>query len=177
MTTTVERNATARQRLLVVTGMLLEALHEPTAEAVLGTLKPADMRPGGARVPGTAYELDAPLAVQVMAALLARRGGHADALLAALAAADVAARYAVLKGTEPPRLASLYPFCTADTAASGSETLETALKRLYVAADRIFTLTQMRRIDAQCFEWKEHPEVLDTTPVQQFVARWVRNTP
>jgi hypothetical protein len=177
MTTIADRNAVARGRMLVVTGMLLEALHEPGAEAVLATLKPADMRPGGARVPGTSYELEAPLAAQVMQSLLARRGGHADALLAALAEADIAGRFAVLKGTEPPRLASLYPFCTADTAAAGAETLETAIKRLYVAANRIFTLTQMRRIDAQCFEWKEHPQTLDAMPVQQFVARWVRNTP
>jgi hypothetical protein len=177
MTAITDRNAAARQRLLVVTGMLLEALYEPGAAQVLATLKPADMRPGGARVPGTSYELDAPLAVRVMQALLARRGGSADALLSALAEADIEARYAVLKGAEPPRLDSLYRFCTAETAAAGSETLEGALKRLYVAADRLFTLTQMRRIDAQCFEWKEHPKTLDATPVQQFIARWVRNTP
>jgi hypothetical protein len=175
--TSTERDAAARQRLLVVTGMLLEALHEPTAVPVLATLKPADMRPGGARVPGTSYELDAPLAAQVMRALLARRGGHADALLTALAEADIAGRYATIKGTEPPRLTSLYRYCTADTAATGSETLEAALRRLYVAAQRLFTLTQMRRIDAQCFAWKEHPDTLDATPVQQFVARWARNTP
>jgi hypothetical protein len=35
----------------------------------------------------------------------------------------------------------------------------------------------MRRIDALCVEWKQHPELLDGTPIQQFVARWVRNTP
>ena len=177
MATIAERNVAARGRLLVVTAMMLEALHEPSAEAVLSMLKPADMRPGGARVPGTSYELDAPLATQVMQALLARRNGHADALLAALAEADIAGRFAVLKGTEPPRLASLYAFCTADTTAAGAESLETALKRLYQAANQIFTLTQMRRIDAQVFQWKEDPQRLDAMPVQQFVARWVRNTP
>jgi len=164
-----------RQRLLVVTGMVLEALYEPTAVPVLATLKPADMRPGGARVPGTSYELEAPQATRVMRELLALRGARADTLLAALAEADMAARYAVLAGKEPPRLVDLYRYCTADMAAPGSEALEPALKRLYGAADRLFTLTQMRRIDALCFEWKEHPETLDAMPVQQFIARWVRN--
>jgi 2-methylcitrate dehydratase len=172
-----EASAAARQRLLVVTGMLLEALYEQTAEAVLATLKPADMRPGGARVPGTSYELEPQQATRVMCELLALRGGKADTLVAALAEADVAARFAVLTGKEPPQLAALYPYCTARTAAEGSESLETALKRLYVAANRIFTITQMRRIDELCFQWKKQPELLDAMPVQQFVARWVRNTP
>jgi hypothetical protein len=172
-----EANAAARQRLLVVTGMLLEALYEPAAETVLATLKPADMRPGGARVPGTSYELEAAQATQVMCALLAMRNGKADALLAALAEADIAARMAVLTGRDPPQLAALYPYCTPKTAAAGSESLETALKRLYVAASKLFTLTQMRRIDELCFRWQQQPELLDEMPVQQFVARWVRNTP
>ena len=177
MTKKTEANAAARQRLLVVTGMLLEAMHERTVEPVLATLQPADMRPGGARVPGTSYELEAQQATRVMCGLLALRGAQADTLLAALAEADIAARLAVLTGKDPPRLAALYPYCTAKTAAEGSESLETALKRLYVAANRIFTVTQMRRIDELCFQWKQQPELLDAMPVQQFVARWVRNTP
>jgi hypothetical protein len=168
-------NAMPRRHLLDVTAMLLEAMPETGAVAVLATLKPADMRPGGARVPGTSYELDAAQATRVMRELLAVRGARADALLAALAEADIAARRAMLAGTEPPRLASLYPHCQVDGV--GEQSFEAALKRLYQAADRIFTLTQMRRIDAQCFEWKERPELLDVVPVQQFVARWVRNTP
>jgi hypothetical protein len=177
MTTNAERNATARQRLLVVTGTLLEALYEPTAVPVLATLKPADMRPGGARVPGTSYELEAPQATRVMRELLALRGARADKLLVALAEADIAARFAALAGKEPPRLAALYPYCTAESAAPAAASLESALKHLYVAAERLFTLTQMRRIDALCFEWKEQPESLDAMPVQLFIARWVRNTP
>lgn len=172
-----EAGVAARQRLLVVTGMLLEALHEPAAAKVLATMKPADMRPGGARVPGTSYELEPQQATRVMAALLAQRNGKADTLLAALAEADVAARMALLSGKRPPRLAALYPYCTPKTAAEGSESLEAALKRLYVAAQKLFSLTQMRRIDELCCQWKEQPELLDEMPVQQFVARWVRNTP
>jgi hypothetical protein len=176
MTAKPDPNATARQRLLVVTAAMLEALYDQSAVPVLATLKPADMRPGGARVPGTSYELEVPNATRVMRELLALRGARADILVERLAEADSVARYAVLAGLEPPRLAELYPHCTPDTAAAGSEALEPALKRLYIAAERIFTLTQLRRIDAQVFEWKEHPALLDTMPVQQFVARWVRNT-
>lgn len=172
-----EADATARQRLLVVTAQLLEALYEPSAATVLATLKPADMRPGGARVPGTSYELEATKATLVMGALLAQRGGKADALLAAIAAADITARAAVVSGKEPPLLSALYPYCTDKTAAEGSDTHEGALKRLYVAAHRLFTLTQMRRIDELVYQWKQQPERLDAMPVQQFVARWVRNTP
>ncbi|MEJ0099868.1 MAG: hypothetical protein WDO12_09050 [Pseudomonadota bacterium] len=171
-----DTNAVGRQRLLAVTSALLEALYEPAAVPVLGKLKPADMRPGGARVPGTSYELEGPRAAQLMRELLVLRGAAADVLLARIAEADMAARYAVLSGKEPPRLASLYVYCTAGVAGLPDEAFELALKRLYVAAERIFTLTQMRRIDAQCFEWKEHPEILDAMPVQQFIARWVRNT-
>jgi hypothetical protein len=175
--TGAEANAIARQRLLVVTAQLLEALYEPAATQVLATVKPADMRPGGARVPGTSYELEAAQATQVMCALLALRGGQADALLAAIAEADITARLAVLTGKEPPLLAVLYPYCNAKTAAEGSDSHESALKRLYVAASRIFTVTQMRRIDELVYQWKQQPERLDAVPVQQFVARWVRNTP
>jgi hypothetical protein len=177
MANSAEQNAAARQRLLVVTAMMLESLYDRTAVQVLATLKPADMRSGGARVPGTSYELDATVAERAMRELLALAGGHADALLAALARADVAARFAALTGKSPPVLADLYAHCTAEVAAAGSESLPAALRRLYVAAERLFTLTQMRRIDQQCHDWSAQPESLDAMPVQQFVARWVRNTP
>lgn len=170
-------NAGPRQRLLVVTAQLLESIYDPGAVPVLATLKPADMRSGGARVPGTAYELEAATATRAMRELLALAGGRADALLDQLAQADVAARLAALTGRDPPTLAVLYPFCTPDVAAEGSDSLPTALRRLYLAAERIFTLTQMRRIDALCHEWSQRPQSIDATPVQQYVARWVRNTP
>lgn len=169
--------ALPRQRLLVVIAMMLEALYERTAVQVLSTLKPQDMRSGGARVPGTSYELPAATATRAMQGLLALGGGRADALLGALAEADIAARFAVLTGKPPPQVSSLYPHCTPDIAAAGSEDLPGALRRLYLAAERIFTLTHMRRIDQQCFAWSERPGSLDEMPVQQFVARFVRNAP
>jgi hypothetical protein len=171
-----EQTALARQRLLVTVAMMLEALYEQTAVQVLATLRPADMRPGGARVPGTSYELAAATATRAMQQLLALAGGRADALLAALAEADIEARMASLAGRAPPEVASLYAHC-ADIAAAGSETLESAMRRLYLAAERIFTLTHMRRIDEQFHQWSADPAGIDRTPVQRFVARFIRNAP
>jgi hypothetical protein len=171
-----EETALARQRLLVTLAMMLEALYEQTAVQVLATLKPSHMRPGGARVPGTSYELPADTAARAMQQLLALAGGRADALLAALAEADMEARMASLAGRAPPELGTLYRHC-AEIAAAGSETLEGAMRRLYLAAERIFTLTHMRRIDEQFHKWSADPAGIDRMPVQMFVARFIRNAP
>jgi hypothetical protein len=168
--------ALARQRLLVTVAMMLEALYEHTAVQVLSTLRPADMRPGGARIPGTSYELPAPTAARAMQQLLALAHGRADALLAAMAEADVEARMASLSGRPPPELGSLYAHC-ADIVAAGSETLESAMRRLYLAAEKIFTLTHMRRIDEQFHKWSAEPAGIDRMPVQLFIARFIRNAP
>ncbi len=177
MTMNAEETALARQRLLVVVAMMLETLYEDAAVQVLATLKPADMRPGGARVPGTSYELPAATAVRAMQQLLELRGGRADALLASLADADIEARMASLSGRTPPALASLYAHCTADIAATGSDTLVGAMQRLYDAAGKIFTNTHMRRIDEQFHQWTADPAGIDRMPVQMFVARFIRNAP
>jgi hypothetical protein len=172
-----EEAALARQRLLVVVAMMLEALYQESAVKVLATLKPADMRPGGARVPGTSYELPAATAVRAMQQLLALAGGRADAVLAQLADADIEARMASLSGRAPPELHTLYVHCTADIAASGSDSLDAAMRRLYGAAEKIFTLTHMRRIDEQLHQWHADPASIDRMPVQAFVARFIRNAP
>jgi hypothetical protein len=168
--------ALARQRLLVTVAMMLETLYQEIAVQVLATIGPRDMRPGGARVPGTSYELPAATATRAMRELLALAGGRADALLAALAEADIEARMAALSGRPPPELASLYAHC-ADIAAAGSETLESAMQRLYQAAAKIFTLTHMRRIDEQFHHWSADPAGIDRMPVQLFVSRFIRNAP
>lgn len=171
-----EQIALSRQRLLVTVAMMLETLYEEKAVQVLATLRPADMRSGGARIPGTSYELPAATATRAMQQLLALAGGKADALLAALAEADIEARLASLTGNTPPELGSLYAHC-AEITASGSETLESAMQRLYFAAEKIFTLTHMRRIDEQFHKWAAEPDSIDRTPVQLFVARFIRNAP
>lgn len=170
-------HAATRARLLAVMAALLDGVFEPGAARVLATLKPADMRPGGARVPGTSYELEVGNAARAMQALLALRELRADALLAALAEADIVARYAVIAGQAPPKLASLYPHCTRDIDAPGSESLEAALKALIAVTVKVFTPTQTRRIARLCKGWREDPASLDAMPVQQFVAGFVRNAP
>jgi hypothetical protein len=171
-----EEIALARQRLLVTVAMMLETLYDEKAVQVLATLRPAHMRPGGARVPGTSYELPADTATRAMQQLVALAGGRADALLAALAEADIEARMASLSGNAPPELGSLYGHC-AGIVATGAESLESAMQRLYVAAEKIFTLTHMRRIDDQFHKWTAEPHGIDRMPVQMFVARFIRNAP
>ena len=174
----IEADATARQRLIVLLAALLEGLYDDAAVKVLETLKPADMRSGGARIPGTSYELPPRTASRAMQQLLALRGvTRADALLDALADADVAARHAALTGHQPQVVGSLYPLCTAQLALEGSESLRSALLRLYVVCEKMFTLTHMRRIDEMLFEWGQSPRQVDAMPVQKFIAQFVRNAP
>ena len=174
---TPDVNAPMRQRLLAVSAALLDALHDAQAVPVLATLRPADMRPGGARVPGTSYELEAGNAARAMRELLALRGVQAEALLQALAQADQVARYAVLAGQAPPTVATLYQHCTRDIAPAGSESLAAALAALHTAAERLFTPGQARRIAALCERIRAEPQGLDAMPVQQYVAGFVRNAP
>ena len=174
----IEADAAARQRLIVVLAALLEGLYDDAAVKVLETLKPADMRSGGARVPGTSYELPPRTAARAMQQLLAIRGvGNAGALIEALADADVAARHAALTGHQPPVVGSLYPLCTDSLALEGSGSLRAALLRLYVVCEKMFTLTHMRRIDEMLFEWGQSPQQVDAMPVQKFIAQFVRNAP
>lgn len=170
-------HAQARARLMGVMAALLEALYPPSAIEVLRTLKPADMRPGGARVPGTSYELPVTTAARVMQKLAAQRDVTADRLLAQLAVADELARLAALTGKAPPTVASLYPHCVAGVTGVADVSLNDALQRLFRACEALFSLTHLRRLDQQCTAWSADPATLDAMPVQQFVARFVRNAP
>lgn len=169
--------APARQRLLALTAALLDALYDSKAVGVLATLRPADMRPGGARIPGTSYELEVDTATRAMRELLALRGLRADTLLQALAEADRQARQAVLAGSAPPTLASLYRYCTPDTAAAGSDSLEAALAALSAACEKLFTPTHARRIASFCQQLAAQPARIDAMPVQAYIAGLVRNSP
>jgi hypothetical protein len=174
----IEADAAARQRLLVVLAALLEGLYDDAAVKVLERLRPADMRSGGARIPGTSYELPPLTAARAMQQLLALRGvTSANTLTQALADADVAARHAALTGQPPPLIGSLYPLCTADLSLEGSDSLRASLLRLYVVCEKMFTLTHMRRIDALLYEWGQSPQQIDGMPVQKFIAQFVRNAP
>lgn len=171
-------HAVERQRLLVVLATLLEALYDDKAVQVLSTLKPTDMRSGGARIPGTSYELPPRTATSAMQQLVEMRGClAAGPLLAALADADVAAREAVLIGRLPPQMVNLYPLCTAELALPGSESMRAALLRLFQICERMFTLTHMRRLDELLYNWGQAPHEIDDMPVQKFIAQFVRNAP
>jgi hypothetical protein len=179
----------AREKLLHTVATLLEVLFEPTAVPIIASLKPAMMRPGGARVIGTSYELDAPAATQIMQQLLALRGVKADALLTALAQADMQARAAAITAALPLVVSSLYAAAasantvSADLATQGESAVASvdsfhgALHRVHLAVDQFFTLTQARRIDTLLHSWLQQPTELDTMPVQKFVAQFVRNSP
>jgi hypothetical protein len=173
-----EADAAARQRLLVVIAALLEGLYENAAVKVLQTLKPADMRSGGARILGTSYELPPRTAARAMQELLAIRGvSAAGPLIEALADADVVARMAVITGQQPPVMGSLYPHCVPALSLAGSESMRASLLRLFEVCEKVFTLTHMRRIDELLFEWGQSPQQMDGMPVQKFVAQFVRNAP
>jgi hypothetical protein len=168
-----DANAIARQRLLVVLAKLLESVHEPTAVPVLATLGPGAIRAGGARIPGTSYELTPERATEAMVMLLAFPGAFPPGLPAALARADMEARFAALTGADPPRVNSLYVHCTPEVDAG--ESLPQVLLRLLEAVEAIFTPQQARRLDHLLLTWGQAPEELDRMPVQQFVAQFVRN--
>jgi hypothetical protein len=169
----IDPYALPRQRLLVVLATLLESLHEPTAVPVLATLSPGAIRSGGARIPGTSYELAAEQAIEAMDRLLAMRGPVPPKLLEALAHSDIDARFAAITGREPPRVNSLYQYCTAEVAAG--ESLPQVLLRLLDAVEAMFTPQQARRLDHLLYEWGQSPQELDSMPIQQFVAQFVRN--
>src|SRR5690606_31364166 len=177
MTTPPDIHALTRQRLLAISALLLESLYDASAVQVLATLRPADMRPGGARVPGTSYELEVDNAARAMRELLALRQVRADALLQALAQADLIARYAVLAGQAPPTLATLYQHCLPDPALTASDSLDAALDALQAAADKLFTPNHARRVAVLCQQVRERPASLDAMPVQQYIAGFVRNAP
>lgn len=174
----VQQDVIARQRLVTLLAALLEGLYDDAAVKVLETLKPTDMRSGGARIPGTSYELPPRTAARAMQQLLAIRGvNEGQAFADALADADVAARAAALSGQQPPVVGSLYPLCTPALALQGSESLRAALLRLYTVCEKMFTLTHMRRIDEMLVEWGQSPQLIDAMAVQKFVAQFVRNAP
>jgi hypothetical protein len=165
--------AVTRQRLLIVLSMLLESLHEPTAIPVLATLGPGAVRSGGARIPGTSYELTAERATEAMRQLLEMRGPIPPGLLPALAQADIDARFAAISGKPPPLVSSLYPYCTA--AVDAGESLPLVLLRLLDAVEAVFTPHQAKRLDSLLYSWGQAPQELDAMPVQLFIAQFVRN--
>lgn len=106
---------TARACLMDSLACAFQALQFPACVQRLGPVVPGATLPGGARVPGTSFELDPVQAAFNIGTLvrwldfndtwLAAEWGHpSDNLGAILAVADYLARRAVLQGTAPPKV-------------------------------------------------------------------------
>jgi 2-methylcitrate dehydratase len=106
---------TARYCLMDTLACGFMALKYPACRRLLGPVVPGAVMPGGARVPGTSFELDPVQAAFNIGAMirwldfndtwLAAEWGHpSDNLGAVLAAADYRARLAVMSGAAPPNV-------------------------------------------------------------------------
>jgi 2-methylcitrate dehydratase len=103
---------TARYCLMDTLACGFQALHYPACTKLLGPVVPGAMMPGGARVPGTSFELDPVQAAFNIGAMirwldfndtwLAAEWGHpSDNLGGILATADYLARKAIMEGRQP----------------------------------------------------------------------------
>src|SRR6267154_1519559 len=104
---------TARYCLMDTLACGFQALKYPACTKLMGPVVPGAVMPGGARVPGTSYELDPVQAAFNIGAMirwldfndtwLAAEWGHpSDSLGGILAVADYLARKAVMEGKAPP---------------------------------------------------------------------------
>ncbi len=109
---------TARYCLMDTLACGFQALRYPACRKLLGPVVPGAVMSGGARVPGTSYELEPVQAAFNIGAMvrwldfndtwLAAEWGHpSDNLGAILAVADYLARGAVMQGLDPPTVRDL----------------------------------------------------------------------
>jgi 2-methylcitrate dehydratase len=109
---------TARDCLMDTLACGFQALKYPACTKLLGPVVPGASMPGGARVPGTSYELDPPQAAFSIGTMvrwldfndtwLAAEWGHpSDNLGAILAVSDYNARQARMHGKPPPTVRDL----------------------------------------------------------------------
>jgi 2-methylcitrate dehydratase len=109
---------TARYCLMDTLACGFQALQYPACRKLLGPIVPGAVMAGGARVPGTSYELDPVQAAFNIGAMirwldfndtwLAAEWGHpSDNLGAILSVADYLARNALMQGLDPPTVRDL----------------------------------------------------------------------
>ena len=109
---------TARFCLMDTLACGFQALHYPACTKLLGPVVPGAVMPGGARVPGTSFELDPVQAAFNIGAMIrwldfndtwlaAEWGPPSDNLGGILATADYLARKAVMEGKKPPTVRDL----------------------------------------------------------------------
>ena len=131
---------TARHCLMDSLACAFQALQFPACVRRLGPVVPGATMPGGARVPGTSFELDPVQAAFNIGALvrwldfndtwLAAEGGHpSDNLGAILAVGDYLARRAVLEGRTPPTVRDLLTALIKAHEIQGVLALENAFNR------------------------------------------------
>ena len=152
--------------------------------STVGTTLPERMRgrsqPGGARIPGTSFELAPSIAAQAMTELLQ---GYGDATFAQrfaerLAQKDAASRVATGFGETGPLMAEVLAVCGTGFAMSADATRSAVLVLPHDVALTALTTslaTQFRPEEAKrvlaCFE---NPQALSAMPVRDFIALLVR---
>jgi 2-methylcitrate dehydratase len=113
--TSAQAYETARYCLMDTLACGFQALKYPACTKLMGPVVPGAVMPGGARVPGTSYELDPVQAAFNIGAMirwldfndtwLAAEWGHpSDSLGGILAVADYLSRKAVMEGKTPPKV-------------------------------------------------------------------------
>ena len=109
---------TARFCLMDTLACGFQALNYPACRKLLGPVVPGAVMPGGARVPGTSFELDPVRAAFNLGAMIrwldfndgftaAEKGHPSDNLGGILAVSDYLARQAVMSGRTPPTVREL----------------------------------------------------------------------
>lgn len=176
MSTPIEPIAIARSAVLDAVATVMLSLREHRSAEVLARIPPTAMLPGGARVVGTSYELDPAMAAAVMTSIVGEEGAQFGRLLRALAKGDADARMAVLKGAPPPTVAALYPHCEGIPLPPGGRP-EQAYGRLANAIEGMWGPRHVQSLLELIDRWLAAPAELDGTPVQRFVAQFVRNAP
>lgn len=132
---------TARYCLMDTLACGLQALQYPACRRLLGPVVPGAVLPGGARVPGTAHELDPLQAAFNIGAMirwldfndtwLAAEWGHpSDNLGGILAVADYQARRAVAHGEKPPTVRDVLTWMIKAHEIQGVLALENSFNRV-----------------------------------------------
>jgi hypothetical protein len=173
----IDSLAMARCAVLDAVAAVLGSLRLMSAARMLACLPSAAMQPGGARIPGTSYELEPAQAAAVMIDLIGETGARFAPLLRALAAGDVAARSAILRGAPSPTVASLYPHAADISPSSPEDEMQTACERLTRAIEALWEARQARALLERVNRWAANPADFDHLPLQYFIAQFVRNAP
>jgi hypothetical protein len=146
------------------------ALQDPLFVQALGPSTQGGSLPGGARVPGTSFELPLAEAASRLQLLL----GAAGPLLAA---ADFKARQAILEGAVPPAMHELFAEMASLRGAGRLQDAEAPLDaaegaaRFRAAVAALYPPKQQPRVQGLF----DDPDALDAMPVQAFMAALVRN--